>query len=60
MAGNNNSKSLSTLIHGEKYADVKHGIKLSAGNIGFSNGIYSFPYFCAFLLKKWLGTRRDM
>ena len=53
-AGTNTSKSLSTLIRSEKYADVKHGIKLSAGNIGFSNGIYTFPYFCAFLLKKWL------
>ena len=53
-AGNNNSKSLSTLIRGEKYTDVKRGIKLSAGNIGFSNGIFSFPYFCTFLMKKWL------
>ena len=53
-AGNNNSKSLSTLIRSEKYTDVKCGVKLSAGNIGFSNGIFSFPYFCAFLLKKWL------
>ena len=55
-AGSNRSKSLTTLIRGEKYVDVKRGIKLSAGNIGFSNGIYSFPYFCAFLLKKWLET----
>ena len=54
-AGNNSAKSLSTLIRGEKYADVKRGIKLSAGNIGFSNGIFTFPYFCAFLLKRWLG-----
>lgn len=53
-AGNNSSKSLSTLIRGEKYADVKRGIKLSAGNIGFSNGIFTFPYFCTFLLKRWL------
>ena len=53
-AGNNSSKSLSTLIRGEKYADIKRGIKFSAGNIGFSNGIFTFPYFCAFLLKRWL------
>ena len=53
-AGNNTSKFLSTLIRSEKYADIKRGIKLSAGNIGFSGGIYTFPYFCAFLLKKWL------
>ena len=50
----NTSKSLSTLIKGEKYSDILHGIKLSAGNIGFSNGIYTFPYFCAFLLKRCL------
>lgn len=50
----NASKSLSTLIKGEKYADIQHGIKLSAGNIGFANGIYTFPYFCAFLLKRYL------
>ena len=50
----NTSKSLSTLIKGEKYSDILHGIKLSAGNIGFSNGIYTFPYFCAFLLKRYL------
>ena len=55
-AGSGTSKSLATLIRGEKYADIKHGIKLSAGNVGFSDGIYTFPYFCAFLLKKWLGT----
>jgi len=53
-AGNNSAKSLSTLIRGEKYTDVKRGIKLSAGNIGFSNGIFTFPYFCTFLLKRWL------
>ena len=53
-AGSNRSKSLSTLIRGEKYVDVKRGIKLSAGNIGFSGGIFTFPYFCAFLLRIWL------
>ena len=53
-AGNNSAKSLSTLIRGEKYTDVKRGIKLSAGNIGFSNGVFTFPYFCTFLLKRWL------
>ena len=50
----NTSKSLATLIKGEKYADIQHGLKLSAGNIGESNGIYTFPYFCAFLLKRYL------
>ena len=52
----NTSKSLATLIKGEKYADIQHGIKLSAGNIGESGGIYTFPYFCAFLLKRVLAA----
>lgn len=52
----NTSKSLATLIRGEKYADIRHGIKLSAGNIGESGGIYTFPYFCAFLLKRVLAA----
>ena len=50
----NTSKSLATLIKGDKYTDIQHGLKLSAGNIGESNGIYTFPYFCAFLLKRYL------
>ena len=56
-ASNNKSKSLSTLIGSEKYPDIRFGIKLINGNIGFVNNIYSFPHFCAFLLKAFL---RDM
>ena len=48
------AKSLRTLIDSDKYADIRCGLKLSAGNIGFSEGVYSFPYFCAFLLKTYL------
>lgn len=48
------SKSLRTLISSEKYSDIKCGIKLCDGNIGYSNGIYTFPYFCTFLLKPCL------
>ena len=53
-ASNNKSKSLSTLIGSEKYPDIRFGIKLINGNIGFENNIYSFPHFCAFLLKPFL------
>lgn len=53
------AKSLKTLIQNEKYADIKYGIKFTAGNIGFNNGIYTFPYFCAFLLKEYL-KRADL
>jgi predicted AAA+ superfamily ATPase len=48
------AKSLRTLIQSDKYPDIDCGIKLTAGNIGFSDGIYTFPYFCAFLLKEYL------
>ena len=48
------AKSMKTLISSDKYADISHGIKLFSGNIGLENDIYSFPLFCAFLLKRWL------
>ena len=50
------SKSLTTLISSDKYKDIKFGFKLSLNNIGYSNKIYTFPYFCAFLLKRFLET----
>ena len=53
-AKNSKAKSLRQLISSEKYPDISCGIKLCAGNIGFSNGIYTFPYYCAFLLKRYL------
>lgn len=48
------SKSLRTLIDSDKYPDIHCGIKFSGGNIGYGNNIYTFPYFCAFLLKRYL------
>lgn len=48
------AKSLTTLLRSAHYADVRYGIKLSYGNVGHEGRIYSFPYFCAFLLKRWL------
>ena len=51
---NNKSRSLSALVSNEKYSDIEYGIKLCAGNIGFNNGIYTFPYYCTFLLKRYL------
>lgn len=53
-ANTDRSKSLSALIKNENYSDIHHGIKLSAGNIGYANEIYTFPYFCAFLIKQYL------
>jgi predicted AAA+ superfamily ATPase len=51
---NGTAKSLSTLIKSDSYPDITHGIKLVNGNIGFKNNVYTFPYFCTFLLKQYL------
>jgi predicted AAA+ superfamily ATPase len=59
-AGTGNAKSLRTLINSEKYPEIKWGIKLSGGNIGFDNNIYTFPYFCGFLLKKYLRIKSEI
>ena len=48
------SKSLRTLIASDKYPDIKYGLKAIAGNIGFQDNIFTFPYFCVFLLKRYL------
>lgn len=50
------SKSLKTLISSKNYPDVAYGFKLSANNVGYSERIYTFPYFCAFLLKRFMKT----
>jgi len=46
--------SLNNLIESEKYKDIKYGIKLCYKNIGFNGKFYTFPYFLAFLLKRYL------
>lgn len=56
-ATNGRAKSLRTLINSDKYEDIHYGIKFTGGNIGFENRIYTFPYFCAFLLKRYLRGR---
>ena len=55
-SNNDRSKSLSTLIKNENYGDIKHGIKLGDFNVGYANNIYTFPYFCAFMMKAYLKT----
>ena len=55
-AGNTKSKSLNMLVNGKGYEDIRFGLKLCAGNIGYKNNIYTLPYFCAFVLRKWLKT----
>ena len=53
-ATNGTAKSLRMLVQGEHYPDITNGIKFISGNIGFANGIFTFPYFCSFLLKRYL------
>ena len=48
------AKSLRTLITSDRYEDIQYGLKLTAGNVGFSDHIMTIPYFCAFLLKRYL------
>ena len=46
--------SLNKLIDDNQYKDIKYGIKLGYKNIGFNGKFYTFPYFLAFLLKRYL------
>lgn len=55
-AGNNNAKSLTTLIKSDNYPEIHFGIKLVKGNIGFESNIFTFPHFCAFLIKDFIET----
>ena len=51
------TQSMKSLIKNDRYADISWGIKLSLNNIGFDNNVYTFPYFCTFLLRDWLVVR---
>ncbi len=53
-ANDNATASLKNLITKDKYPDIKYGIKLCNKNIGFNGQFYTFPYFCAFLLKRYI------
>ena len=50
------AKSMKTLIDSDRYPDIRYGFKFSKNNVGHENGIYTFPYFCAFLLKRFMKT----
>ena len=51
-AGNNRSKSLRTLIDREVYKDIRWGVKLAHGNVGFENDVLTLPQWCAFRLPE--------
>lgn len=46
--------SLNNLIKWDSYPDVRYGIKFGYKNIGWNGIFYTFPYFLAFLLKRFL------
>lgn len=50
------AKSMKTLISSDHYTDIHYGIKLSKNNIGHEDRIYTFPYFCSFLLKRFMAN----
>jgi len=54
------TKSLNNLIDKEKYEDIKYGIKFGYKNLGFNGKFYTFPYFTAFLLKRFLQERSPL
>ena len=51
-AENNRSKSLRTMIDREIYKDIRWGVKLVNGNVGFENGILTLPQWCAFSIPE--------
>lgn len=54
-ATDNATKSLCKLTARDgKFPDIRYGIKLCRKNIGKNEHFYTFPYFLAFLLKRFL------
>lgn len=57
-ANTNKAKSMNQLIKSATYPDIKHGIKLTTGNVGIEGTVVTFPYFCTFLLKKYMAQQK--
>ena len=53
-SGNNKSKSLNEVISNTRYDNINRGIKLAYANVGYKNNVFTIPYFCSFLIKKWV------
>lgn len=58
-ANNAATPSLNALITRDTYSDIQYGIKLANRNIGFNGKFYTFPYFLAFLLKRFLREKNS-
>jgi predicted AAA+ superfamily ATPase len=57
-AGSNSSQSMKQLINSNDYPEIHHGIKIKAGNIGYTNSVFTMPHFCAFLLKRFMNAQQ--
>ena len=53
-SANGRSKSMRTLLDSERYKDIKWGVKIVKGDVGFNNGILTIPQWCTFMLRKLL------
>lgn len=51
---NGKAKSLKTLIESDHYGDIRWGVKLVHGNVGFENRVLTVPQWSAFLLPRLL------
>lgn len=49
---NARGRSLRLLLDGEHYPDVKWGVKLVRGNVGFERGVLTLPHWSAFLVPR--------
>ena len=58
-ATNGKAKSLTALINSEKTDEILYGVKFIKGNIGYENRILTLPYFCTFLLKRYLKENEE-
>ena len=52
--------SLNKLIKDQEYSDIHYGIKFANKNIGFNDYFYTFPYFLAFFLKRFLRDKNNI
>ena len=51
------TQSLNKLIDEMQYTDIRYGIKFCNKNIGFNGKFYTFPYFTAFLLSRYMKSK---
>jgi len=51
-AENARGKSLRLLIDSERYSEIRWGVKVVNGNIGYERGILTVPQWCAFWLPR--------